>query len=61
MIVYQVIEGYYFIGEKQETFFGTYSTKKKANERKRKLIEADKVNEAQTFIKEIELDKDIEE
>jgi hypothetical protein len=61
MIVYQVVNGLYCIGETQETIYGTYSTKEKAEERKNKLIKDNKIDMKHTFIYEIEIDKDVEE
>lgn len=57
--VYQVIEGYYFLAETNETVWGTYSTKEGAQIRIDKLKQEAKVNPAHLFIKEIELDVDV--
>lgn len=59
--VYQVIEGFYFTGEIQERFFGTYTTRERAEERIEKVIQKDNVCPENVYIKEILLDVDIEE
>lgn len=57
--VYQVIEGYYFLAETNETVWGTYSTRERAHVRLEKLKQEAKINPAHLFIKEIELDVDV--
>lgn len=56
--VYQVVEGLYFIGESQETIFGTYSTQSKAEERLDTIRQYENVCSENTFIREIELNID---
>jgi hypothetical protein len=58
--VYQVIEGFYFYGETQETLYGTYSTEEKAVKRKNELLQRDNICEEHLYIKEIILNVDIE-
>ncbi len=58
--VYQVIEGYYFIGETHETVWGTYSTREKAQIRSEQLEQQAHKDPSHIFIKEIYLDVDID-
>lgn len=57
--VYQVAEIFACIGEIQTRIFGTYSTKELAEERKIKVIKSENVDPKYMYIKEIELDVDI--
>jgi len=57
--VYQVIEGYYYVGETHERTLGTYSTLENAKKRMERLIQLKEVDGNHLFIKEIMLDVDI--
>jgi hypothetical protein len=57
--VYQVIEGYYYVGETHERTLGIYSTLERANKRMEQLIKMKEVDGNHLFIKEVMLDVDI--
>jgi len=58
--IYQVVIGYYFIGESQETCCGYYSILEKAEQRKQVVIKKYNEDSNHVFINKISIDSDIE-